>query len=47
MGRPRKAIREGNAVEEVKEVEEAERMNHDATCNVLHAKGDDRSIISG
>lgn len=45
MGRPRKAIREGSAVEEVREVEEAERLNHDVTCSVLHAKGNDKSII--
>ncbi len=29
MGRPRKAIREGSVAGEVKEVEQAERLNHD------------------
>ena len=47
MGPPRKAIREGSAVEGVNEVEQAERLNHDVTCNVLHAKSDDRSMICG
>lgn len=47
MGRPRKAIREGSAAEGVKEVEEAERLNHDVTYNALHTKSDNRSIKSG
>ena len=45
MGRPRKAIREGSAVEGVKEVV-AERLNPDVTCDALHAKSDDRSETS-
>ena len=32
----RKAIREGSGAEGVKEVEEAERLNHDVTCK--HSK---------
>ena len=47
MGRPRKATREGSVVEGAKEVEQAERLNHDITCNALHAKSDNRSMISG
>ena len=47
MGRPRKAIREGSEAGEVKEVAQAERLNHDVTCNALLAKSDDRSMISG
>lgn len=46
MGRARKAIREGSAVEGVEEVEAAERLNHDVKCNALHAKSDHRSMIS-
>lgn len=45
MGRPRKAIREGSAVEG--EAEQAERLNYNVTSNALHAKSDDRSMISG
>lgn len=40
MGRPRKAIREGSAVEGIKEAEQAERLNHDVTCTALHPKRD-------
>ena len=47
MGRPRKAIKEGSAVEGVKEVEEPERLNHDVTCNARDAKSDDRRMRSG
>ena len=46
-GRPRKGIKEGSAVEGVNGVEEVELLNHDATCNVLNAKSDDRSMIFG
>lgn len=46
MGQPRKAIREGSAVEGVKEVEEAGRMNHDVTCSARDANSDDRRMIS-
>ena len=46
MGQPLKAIREGSAVEGVKEVEEAERMNHDVTCRAWDVKSNDRRIIS-
>ena len=47
MGRFRKAIREGSAVDGVKEVEVAEQMNHDITHNVLCAKSDNKHRISG
>lgn len=46
MGQPRKAIREGSAVEGVKEAEVVGRLNHDCTRNALHVKGEDRSMIS-
>ena len=45
MGHPRKAIREGSAVQGVREVEEAERTNHDVTCNALYAKSDNRDMV--
>ena len=47
MGQPRKAIREGSAVEGVKEVEEAERMNNEFTCSARDDNSDDRRMISG
>ena len=43
----RKAIREGSGAEGVKEVEEAERLNHDVTCNAQQARRDERRMISG
>lgn len=47
MGRSRKAIREGSAVEGAKEVGEDERLNHEDTYNALHVKSDDRGGRSG
>ena len=44
MGQPRKEIRGGSAEEGVKEVEEAERLNHDVTCSARNAKSDDRRM---
>ena len=43
----RKAIREGSGAEGAKEAEEAERLNHDVTCNAQQVRNDDRSMISG
>lgn len=43
----RKGIREGSGAEGVKEVEEAERLNHDVRCNALQARSEERSMISG
>ena len=46
MGRPRKAIREGSAVEEVKGVEGGEQLNLDYTRRALHAKSADTCTVS-
>ena len=43
-GQSQKAIREGSEVDGVRELEEAERMIHDVTCN---ANSTDRNRISG
>ena len=45
--RPRKAIREGSAVEGAKEVGQAERLIYDITCNALHAKSVDSGMMFG
>ena len=45
MGLYQKVTREGSGVEGVKEVEEADRMNHKLMCNALHARSNDRHVI--
>ena len=46
MGLHQKVTREGSGVEGVKEVEEADRLNHKFMRNALHARSNDRHVVS-